>query len=601
MNTATPHTASNGKHHPSTVMDFVRTEKPVDSLTVIHGDTGTFSIKHDGVYYAGKDREGNPLTEKRICSPLKVLARTRDHQQSEWGRLLEWQDYDNHMHRWAMPDELLRGESADIVGELLRRGLDIPHGKKNRVVEFIQSATPGKRMTCTDKTGWHGSVYVTPEKVYGDDDGSFIYQSGAASIQSGFTVSGSAKGWREQVARHAVGNSRLVFAISTAFAGALVGLANIESGGFHFSGGSKDGKTTVQLMAASVFGNPDKYKRTWRATSNALEEVASLHNDGFLVLDEIKQCTPKEAGEVAYMLANGQDKARQHKGGGLRKTKTWRLLFLSSGEMSLVEYLKTAGIQSFTGQEVRLANIPADAGKGHKILDCLHGFQSVPDFFTHVHRAIKKHHGAVGSAWLEVITSEQDTIRESLPDLISQFVASVLPDNSTSTQADTVAKRAALVAIAGELATRHGLTGWAEGEATAAAKRCFHDWLAEFGTGDREGLRILETVRAFIDRNGDKFESMTISEKSELVRDLVGFHRPVGDDGEGREYIILASQMDRIVEGFNVKQAIKVLQKHHWINEPETDGSRTYSAIRENLPRMGRRRCYILNSSAMSD
>ncbi|EIJ33309.1 DUF927 domain-containing protein [Thiothrix nivea] len=557
-------------------------------------------MKHDGVYYAGKSKEGDLLPEKRICSHLKVLARTRDPQQSEWGVLLEWRDYDNHIHKWAMPLELLRGDSADIVGELLRRGLDIPYGKKNKVVEYIQSSAPYKRITCTDKTGWHNHVYVTPEHVYGDEDSNFIYQSGAAGIQSGFSTAGTLNGWRENVARYAQGNSRLVFSISMAFAGSLVGLANIESGGVHFSGGSKDGKTTVLLAAASVFGHPDTYKRTYRATANALEGVASLHNDGFLPLDELKQCTPKEAGEVVYMLANGQDKARMKDHGGLRALKTWRLLFLSTGEISLVDYLKSAGIQSYAGQEVRLANIPADAGKGYKILENLHGFQSVTDFFTHMHKAIRRHHGTAGAAWLETITSEQETIRENLPDLISQFVADVLPNNN-STQADTVAKRAALVAIAGELATKHGLTGWQAGEATAAAKRCFRDWLAEFGTGDREDLRILDTVRAFIERNGDKFmnheEGRELSEGSELVRDLVGFHRLAGS--EGREYLILASQIERVVEGFNVKQAVKALLKHNWISKTETDSrGYTVASVRVTLPRFGRTRCYFLNLNA---
>lgn len=579
---------------------FIRTEKPAGILQTVQSDTGTFTAKPDGIYYAGFGKDGQQLPEKHICAPLHVLAKTRSHASTEWGRLLEWRDDDGTLHRWAMPMELLKGDSSDIVGELLRRGLYIQHGRKNKVVEYVQSSTPFERITCTDKTGWHGGVYVTPERVYGADAAKYIYQNGGAGIQSGFEVSGTLAKWRESVARYAAGNSRLAFSISAAFAGSLIALAGIESGGFHFNGGSKDGKTTVQLMAGSVFGHPDKYKRTWRATSNGLEGVATLHNDGFLILDEIKQCTPKEAGEVAYMLANGQDKTRQKDRGGLRESKTWRLLFLSSGEMSLIEYLKTAGIQSFAGQEVRLANLPADAGKGLKMLDSLHGFASVPDFFTHINAAMRSHHGAAGVAWLEALTLDRARIEAELPERISKFVTEVMPENA-STQADTVAKRAALVAIAGELATGYGITGWEAGEATAAAKRCFHDWLAGFGTGDREEARILDAVRAFVERNGDKFENMDISEKSDMVRDLVGFHRPTTDaEGNGREYIILASQMERLVEGFNVKQAIKVLQKRNWINPQETDGTRTYSSKRESLPRLGRTRCYILNSQAMN-
>ncbi|CEK09175.1 DUF927 domain-containing protein [Legionella hackeliae] len=39
-----------------------------------------------------------------------------------------------------------------------------------------------------------------------------------------------------------------------------------------------------------------------------LEGLASLHNDGLLILDELSQMDPREAGEAAYLLANGQGK-----------------------------------------------------------------------------------------------------------------------------------------------------------------------------------------------------------------------------------------------------------------------------------------------------
>lgn len=37
----------------------------------------------------------------------------------------------------------------------------------------------------------------------------------------------------------------------------------------------------------------------------------------------------------------------------------------------------------------------------------------------------------------------------------------------------------ALVAIAGELATRAGITGWPEGEAFKAAERCQASWMTD--------------------------------------------------------------------------------------------------------------------------
>ena len=46
---------------------------------------------------------------------------------------------------------------------------------------------------------------------------------------------------------------------------------------------------------------------------------------------------PKQAGEAAYMLANGKGKARASRTGDARAPASWRLLFLSSGEIGITE------------------------------------------------------------------------------------------------------------------------------------------------------------------------------------------------------------------------------------------------------------------------
>jgi len=81
--------------------------------------------------------------------------------------------------------------------------------------------------------------------------------------------------------------------------------------------------------------NGQSYCRLWRATANGLEGLAALHNDGLLILDELTQIDPTEAGEAAYLLANGQGKNRASRNGSARQAPRWRLLFMSAGEESL--------------------------------------------------------------------------------------------------------------------------------------------------------------------------------------------------------------------------------------------------------------------------
>ncbi|MDH8168752.1 hypothetical protein QIG48_28075, partial [Klebsiella pneumoniae] len=62
--------------------------------------------------------------------------------------------------------------------------------------------------------------------------------------------------------------------------------------------------------------------------------------------------------------------------------------------------------------------------------------------------------------------------------------------------------RFALVAMAGELATRLGITGWPEGEALRATRVCLNAWLKDRGhTANQEDIAALEQVRSFFTAN----------------------------------------------------------------------------------------------------
>ncbi len=94
-----------------------------------------------------------------------------------------------------------------------------------------------------------------------------------------------------------------------------------------------------------------------------------------LCLDELGQVDGKEAGEIAYMLANGSGKNRLKAKGGLRKKFEWNILFLSTGEISIADKINEAGKKAQAGMMARMADIPADSGKGHKLFDTVQNFK----------------------------------------------------------------------------------------------------------------------------------------------------------------------------------------------------------------------------------
>lgn len=533
-----------------------------------------------GMYYL-KDGWLFRSTEKgdyKVCTGIEVLGRTRNTEQSGWGKLLQWQDGDGKTHTWAMPMRLMSGDGNEVMGALLDRGLVVAGGANMYAVDYLQMCDSERRLTCVEKTGWYdGRVFVTPAKSFGDDDDSMIYQG---SIKGSDQKSkGTLEGWRDEVARLAVGNSRLMFAISSALAPALLDLApNVGTGGFQYTGSSKDGKTLVLRAGASVWGYHKDVKQQWRGTINGIETLAARHNDGWLFLDEQGMAAAHEVERVIYMLAEGKDKAAQTRTKDLRERNLWKMLWFSTGEVSAAEHVATKGGTPPAGIELRQADIPADAGQGFKVHDTIHDCQDVNAFNTAIGAGIENHYGIVGQDWLAMLVAKREDLNTRVPEML-ETIASEIVGGAFSPQTRDVLYRCALVAVAGELATEYHLTGWKQGDATAAAKRIFTDWLTAFGGDDssREQRQIVQAVRGFLESNMARFQNMAYEvpkEELQRVKDCMGGVYPAYEVSQKAVYLVFNSQLKELARGYSKKQILGALEQAGMINT--ADDNRAY-------------------------
>jgi putative DNA primase/helicase len=533
-----------------------------------HG-SGRYEITKDGVFLvSGVD------TRTRICDRLLVVASTRDAVGNLWGRLLRWHDPDGRLHTWAMPSALLHGDNNEVLKELASGGLGIEPGMGLKIREYILSWKVDKRVRCVAQPGWHGPVFCTPEETFGGGLNEEIVYQASSSVTSEYSCAGSSEHWRSTVAKPAAGNSRLVFAISCALAGPFLEIAGEESGGFHLVGQSSSGKTTALRVAASVWG-PERRVRPWRATANGLEGLASIHNDCLLILDELSQCDPRQAGEAAYMLANGRGKARASRTGSARESTSWRVLFLSSGEVSLTTLMETAGKSANAGQELRLATVPADAGVGLGIFETLHGARSASAFACKLKDDCSQTYGAVGREWLMKVVEKRTELMDGTDAAIRMFIDAAVPPGSSG-QVHRVARRFGLVAAAGEFATHYGLTGWKEGEATQAALICFNAWLANYGSGNREDGALIGRVRLFLEMHGTSRFAKADAEGDRIINQA-GYWR----EEQGVRQFLFTPQVykSELVAGFDPKRAAEVLKAAGMIL---TDSDRLTRTVRIN-------------------
>ncbi|MDY3682843.1 DUF927 domain-containing protein [Bilophila wadsworthia] len=532
--------------------------------------------KNPGLYR--DEKRGEDFEPMRIAPPLRILGRTKSVGFDNWGTLLQWFDPAGKEHRYALPDDVLQRQGNDWAAALAYQGYSIRRGKANAFAVFIQELQTTKFVTCTARVGWHGSAYVMPDTVYGADKGSLVLQGGGH--EGLYTTSGTRESW-EELARLCVGNTRLVFALCAAFAGPLLRLADVEGGGFSFEGGSSCGKTTCLQVAASVWGGP-AHMRPWRATDNGLESVCVLHNDNLLILDEVGQVSANVLSECGYLIANGIGKTRSGKDSALRKSHTWRLLFLSSGEIGFAEKLSERGLKARAGQEVRFVGIPTDAG----MMSELHGLPDAGALSNRLKELAGQHYGHAGRAFLQWLTDNRQDIADGVGESLTTGENRLCPPDATE-QVRRVARRFCLVAYAGKLTQLAGVIP-PEMDVEAAVRSCFNDWLeVRGGAGAGEDAAILSAVRLFIEQHGaSRFQDMDNPAATCINR--VGFRRATGS---GIEYAILPESFkSEVVKGYSERRAARVLTNAGWLER----GPQGRMKTRRALPGIGRQACYVL-------
>ena len=563
---------------------------------------GRFELYHDGLFFVkyNLDDPANIIFKSKafVCSPIEVIAKTRDTSSSTWGRLLQWHDDDNELHKWAMPSSLLQGDAREYRKELASQGLNITTNSKQRnyLDVYIQDYPIHKRALCVDKLGWHDKQYILANgSIGGDDKQITVYQS-ANAINSTLAQQGTLAQWRDELCKPLAEQNRFAFSIACAFAGQLLELLDSDGGGFHIVGSSTMGKSLSLKVASSVWGKPDSYIKTWRSTDNALEGTASEYNDSFLPLDEISECDAKVVGKVVYMLGNGTGKGRSTTTGHNRTAKTWRIIFLSNGEKTVQQQMIEAGQKTNAGIEVRMAHIDADAGAGND----LRMFDSLVLAATGAAQADKinelsySYYGSAGIAWLEHITNDKAATTATAKELVNDFMSQY---SDLAPQAHRVARRFAIVATAGEMATQAGITGWQAGQATTAVMTCLDNWLDNYGRdGEHEQRQIIEHIKAFIEQHGSsRFQpchSTAYQDFEAKITNRVGYH-----NYDTEEYYFTTSTFDEVCSPFSKSKVLQVLDEAGLLNVTESDRK----TCRVPLPfKKNRTRVYAVKSDIQS-
>ena len=517
---------------------------------------------------------------KWLCGGLVPRAAVRDERGENHGIFAYLKDTNGEERKLSIPREIPGSTPVELAGLLSSNGLSYSPKSaiKQRLCEYLHNAKLRDVWRCVDRVGWYADSFVFPDETLTPDEGeTVIFQSSnGRSVGDALRSSGTLHDWQQQVAAPLSGNHRGVFSLAAALSAPLLDLTDMEGGGFHFRGGSSGGKTTLLQIAGSVWGGGARpYVQTWRATDNGLEAAAQAHNSLLLCLDELAQVEAGAAGKVAYMLANGAGKTRAGRTGTARAPATWRLLFLSTGEISLSDKMRedSRGPKTMAGQDTRLADIPADAGADMGVWNVTPEGMTPGQFSDALKVATAQTYGTAGRAFVQYLVNNRDEARVVTESAVSEFVKS-LNLVTEEGQVLRVARRFGLVAAAGELAIGWGILPYQAGEAIKACKALFNDWRnARGGDENSEQRQHVEAIRSFIEKHGaSRFERLDGASfdggVDQKVINRAGWKRT--DDEGHTEYLFHKAGWLEACEGLDAKAVRQTLADLNHLMLPAT-------------------------------
>ena len=568
--------------------DIAEEVKPDDGMYYQCESTGGRYYKRelgddmDGIYFV---KTGLDLDRREKISDLIEVAFTYCNKwKSDFGRSVKFKNRYGETVTLNLSDAKDLGAGSNVVRRLLLdRGFQSEERSPNKLGSLAEYLLKMKapRKQLVRKTGWtqtnEGRYYfVRPDKVIGDGDNQEIVYQSNSEEPAPIIRHGTFKDWQERVSKYSPYSSRIVFAMSAEFSAPLLELASgLGSQLFHFVGTSSCGKSTALEMASTIEGDLKGGKLpNWDTRKGGLENSCLDANDGIFFLDEIGVCDkPREIPNWIYTVCHGMGAARANSNMTAKARRTWTLLGLSTGEVGLREIAVINNANTHTGQEIRLANIPADVGAGFGIFEYVPPeFESSFRFVEYLKTERERNNGHALDIFLERLVSlrneNEPELRAFLDSKIREFV-----EANTVTQYHPQIKRVCryfgLVAVGGALASgafdnylgagnittwKNGGNDWKQSDAWRCAQTCFKAWLNDHGNpyNSNEEDTFIEEVISILTSQRNRFIGL---QEPCTVSNLIGWF----DNGC---YLIPAESYKKdILKGKPFKRSTDILIK----------------------------------------
>lgn len=363
----------------------------------------------DGVSYTGRDG-GKVDVISHPLLPVKRIINIDTFEEKV--QIAYWRSEAEGWKTMIVGSEVI--SSAQRIIALARNGISVNSENAKEVVRYLSSLRDWNyRELAVQKSashlGWLPDGQFAPfakEIEYDGESDEF------ARLYGGFRPEGDENVWLETVRKVRSGKSVPArIALAASFAAPLVSKLGALSFFVHLWGLQGSGKTVALLLGASVWGNPQigGYIKSFSGTKVSMELFSAFCGNLPVFLDELQVISDRKSfDDIIYSLCEGVSKGRGAKDGGLQTSRRWATVFLTTGEMPIV--------QSNSGGGAAVRTIEVNYG-GEPFFEDARGTANV----------LKTNYGFAGRKFIEALREEGtlDALKEIQKDYYGKLAGDI--------------------------------------------------------------------------------------------------------------------------------------------------------------------------------
>lgn len=232
----------------------------------------------------------------------------------------------------------------EIIPLLVSYGINVYVYSSEDIMNYIYASeeNDAEFIYAYSKLGWDNNHTFLSNKIISYADrtlcGKYI-----GNLNVGYSFNGSPDIWYKGIEKLVIPYTRTCLAFTLSYLSVVVSLLkdtiDCPEVFIEFSGVSSKGKTTMLMLAASVWGNPDMSEKSIIGSANATQlaletRLADFHGVPVFI-DETTTIPSDSVNRFIYNVTSGYSKSRCSSSGELSGIKSWSGALLTTSEESI--------------------------------------------------------------------------------------------------------------------------------------------------------------------------------------------------------------------------------------------------------------------------